>query len=69
MIVTSLAFSGTEAMKLSGSVAFSVSSGDASFIIGVRYNSVAWTEVQIEPWQGWCDKRIGDRDWSLCVIL
>ena len=51
IIVTSLAFFGIEAEKVSGSMALSVSNGDASFVIGASDHAVAWTEVQIEPWQ------------------
>ena len=66
IIVTSLAFFDIEAEKVSGSMALSVSNGDASFVIGVCDNAAAWTEVQ-EGGVGnlifkralacWCDKR------------
>ena len=38
-------------MKVSGSMALSVSGGVASLINGASYNVVVWAEVQIEPWQ------------------
>ena len=38
-------------MKVSGSIALSVSGGVASFINGASFSAVAWAEVQIEPLQ------------------
>ena len=45
IIVTSLVFFDIE-QKVSGSMALSVSGGDASFTIGASDNAVAWTTVQ-----------------------